>query len=94
MQFRGVDALYSASDVVDACACPVLPSRERARLLGDLAFTPSPDPEQESVAGQATVHEEEALDSLTEDRRTVVAIPASPSGGGSRQDGAGHGRGR
>ncbi|MDA8144556.1 MAG: hypothetical protein M0Z27_00640, partial [Thermaerobacter sp.] len=68
----------SASDVVDACACPVLRSLERARLQGGLVLEPVSDRERDLVARQAALHEENALRDLAQGGRVVVHIPAHP----------------
>lgn len=75
MQLGESQVLFSTSDVVDACACPILPALHRARLTGEFAFAPASNPEQELVAREAALHERTALETLKEAGRTLVSIP-------------------
>jgi predicted RecB family nuclease len=77
VQLRGDHVLYSASDVVDACLCPVLPTLERTRLSGALAFEPASSPEQELVAREAALHEQKALEAFAQGGRAVVRVPGA-----------------
>jgi predicted RecB family nuclease len=78
VQRWGSGVLFSASDVVDACACAYLPALEQARLSGELALEPGSDPEQELVARQAALHEQRALEELEQGGRAIVRIPDAP----------------
>jgi predicted RecB family nuclease len=77
VQVRGGQVLFSASDVIDACICPVLPALERARRNGKLVVEPASDPEQELVAREAALHEQKALDNFIQEDRTVVHVPGA-----------------